>query len=79
MLDGLRLLGQKLDDFQREVQREGQRSELLGSKRGGGHPGLSDEPYTDEPAGYDRDQRSRLIAGTETLNDGELCCGSSRL
>lgn len=61
------------------LQREGQRSDLLsggrgngGKGKGGSYPGGEDEPYSDEPGGgYDREQRSRLLAGTETLNDGE--------
>jgi hypothetical protein len=60
-----------LDNAQKDLQRESQRSDLLGSSGGKRHPGQSDSPYSDEP-GYDRDQRGRLLAGTETLNDGEL-------
>jgi vesicle transport through interaction with t-SNAREs protein 1 len=55
------------------LQRDSQRSDLLGNRGTGGkrgHPGYSDEPYSDDPSGYDRDQRGRLLAGTETLNDG---------
>ncbi|KAH8079770.1 t-SNARE [Filobasidium floriforme] len=53
----------------KDLQRESQRSDLLGNSGGKRHPGQSDSPYSDEP-GYDRDQRGRLLAGTETLNDG---------
>lgn len=60
-----------LDNAQKDLQRESQRSDLLGNSGGKRHPGQSDSPYSDEP-GYDRDQRGRLLAGTETLNDGEL-------
>ena len=54
---------------QKDLQRESQRSELLGGGRRRGDPSLQDEPYTD---GDDRDVRERLLAGTETLSDGML-------
>lgn len=53
--------------IQKDLQRESQRSELLGGGRRRGDPSLQDEPYTD---GDDRDVRERLLAGTETLSDG---------
>lgn len=54
--------------LQKDLQKESQRSDLLGSgRRGRGDPSLADEPYSDN----DYDTRSRLLAGTETLADGE--------
>jgi len=48
----------------RDLQRESQRSELL-SGGPGLNPSFQDDPYSDGP-----DQRTRLLAGTETLADG---------
>ncbi|GHJ86958.1 hypothetical protein NliqN6_3360 [Naganishia liquefaciens] len=58
---------QKVKKTLKDLQRESQRSELLGGGRRRGDPSLQDEPYTD---GDDRDVRERLLAGTETLSDG---------
>jgi vesicle transport through interaction with t-SNAREs protein 1 len=49
---------------QRDLQRESQRSELL-SGGPGLNPSIQDDPYSDG-----QDQRTRLLAGTETLADG---------
>jgi hypothetical protein len=53
---------------QKDLQKESQRSDLLGGNSGR-HPRTSDRPYTDDEP--DRDQRGRLLAGTETLHDGK--------
>jgi hypothetical protein len=50
---------------QKDLQKESQRSELLGSGRSRGDPSLADEPYSDRD-----DTRERLLRGTETLADG---------
>ncbi|KAJ9106713.1 hypothetical protein QFC19_003025 [Naganishia cerealis] len=60
---------QKVKKTLKDIQKESQRTDLLGSgtgRRGMGDPSLQDEPYTDD--GYD--SRSRLLAGTDTLADG---------
>ncbi|KAJ9105880.1 hypothetical protein QFC20_004215 [Naganishia adeliensis] len=59
---------QKVKKTLKDLQKESQRSDLLGSggRRGHGDPSLADEPYSDN----DYDTRSRLLAGTETLADG---------
>jgi vesicle transport through interaction with t-SNAREs protein 1 len=54
------------DVSQKDIRQEAQRAELLGGDRGG-DPGQSDDPYSD-----DFDQRSRLLAGTQRLEDGKV-------
>ena len=54
----------------REARQGLNRSDLLSS----GDPGLSDDPYEDTPGGGgggDYGQRTRLLKGTERLQDGE--------
>lgn len=52
----------------KDIQRESQREDLLGgsgARWNNDAHGLSDDPYSD-----DGDQRTRLLKGTETLEDG---------
>lgn len=55
----------------REAKQGQNRNELLSSGR---DAGLSDDPYSDGPGGGEGDygQRTRLLKGTERLQDGEL-------
>ncbi|KAJ9096395.1 hypothetical protein QFC21_005217 [Naganishia friedmannii] len=67
----------KMKKTLKDLQKETQRTDLLGSAasgrraRGAGDPSLQDEPYTDDAGGYhDDSHRARLLAGTDTLADG---------